>query len=217
MVAGHVDTLLRTLVLSRLGWYGDESVIAESKKRFADHVSGAAVIPADLRSAVYKSVLSVGDEDTYNTMLKLYREESLQEEKDRISRALGAVGKEAILKKALEFAMSDDVRSQDKVFVIMSVGMTGVGRDLAWDFLKTNWQELLDMYKGGFLLARLVKHTLENFASEEKAKEIEEFFSDKDTSAVDRSIQQAVESVRLNAAWLSRDRTLINNFFAVYR
>lgn len=68
---GHLDTLLRPLVISRLGWFGDEAIIEESKKRFENHSSGDQTIPADLRSPVYKAVLSVGDENTYNTMLRV--------------------------------------------------------------------------------------------------------------------------------------------------
>jgi len=212
----HLDTLLRSLVLSRLGWCGDEDVILEAKKRFEGHVSGKATIPADLRAAVYKTVLSVGDEETYNTMLKLYRNETLQEEKDRICRGLGAIGNEDILKKVLQFAMSDEVRSQDKVFVVISLTMTKIGRKLAWEFLKTNWSELLNRYEGAFLLSRLVKNTTDNFASEEMAKEIEDFFKDKNTSVVERSIQQSVESIRLNAAWLNRDKEAIRVFLQEY-
>jgi puromycin-sensitive aminopeptidase len=51
--------------------FGDEAVIAEAKKRFEAHVSGRALLPADLRSPVYKAVLSVGDQSTYNTMLRV--------------------------------------------------------------------------------------------------------------------------------------------------
>lgn len=68
---GHLDTLLRPLVIGRLGWFGDKAVIGESKKRFEGHSSGNQIIPADLRSPVYKAVLSVGDENTYNTMLRV--------------------------------------------------------------------------------------------------------------------------------------------------
>jgi hypothetical protein len=39
-------------------------------------------------------------------LLQLYREADLLEEKDRISRALGAIRDEEILKKVLQFAMS---------------------------------------------------------------------------------------------------------------
>ncbi|XP_049807692.1 puromycin-sensitive aminopeptidase isoform X2 [Schistocerca nitens] len=201
----HLDTLLRSLVIGRLGWFGEKSVIEEAKKRFDHHCNGKCHLPADLRSPVYKAVLSVGDEDTYNTMLKLYREADLHEEKDRISRALGAIGNEAILKKVLDFAMSEEVRSQDTVFVIISVAMTKVGRELAWNFFKENWQELMNRYEGGFLLARLVKYTTENFASEEQATEVENFFREHHSPGTERTVQQSCETIRLNAAWLARD------------
>lgn len=98
----------------------------------------------------------------------------------------------------------DEVRSQDTVFVIMSVGLTKKGRELAWEFLKDKWDMLYDRYQGGFLLNRLVKIT-ENFASEEIAKEIEDFFKERNLSGIERAVQQSTESVRLNSAWLARD------------
>jgi puromycin-sensitive aminopeptidase len=54
-----------------LGSFEDEAVIAEAQKRFEAHISGGPLIPADLRSPVYRAVLSVGDESTYNTMLRV--------------------------------------------------------------------------------------------------------------------------------------------------
>lgn len=71
IVLGHLDKLLRPLVIGRLGKFGDKAIIAEAQKRFDAHVSGKALIPADLRSPVYRTVLSVGDESTYSTMLKV--------------------------------------------------------------------------------------------------------------------------------------------------
>jgi hypothetical protein len=71
IVLGHLDKLLRPLVIGRLGRFGDEAIIAEARKRFDAHVSGKTLIPADLRSPVYRTVLSVGDEATYSTMLKV--------------------------------------------------------------------------------------------------------------------------------------------------
>jgi hypothetical protein len=60
--------------------------------------------------------------------------------------------------------------------------------------------------QSGFLLARLVKHTTENFASEEDAEEVEAFFRDHLSPGTERTVQQSCESIRLNAAWLRRDR-----------
>lgn len=210
----HLNTLLRSLVLGRMAALNDEETIEEAKKRFELHVSGTTPLAADLRSPVYRAVLTAGDADTYETMLRLYREADLHEEKDRILRALGAIKDETLLAKVLDFAMSDEVRAQDTVFAIMSVATTYKGRVMAWNFFKENWKALLDRYEGGFLIARLVKFTTENFVTEECAKDVEEFFQTHPTPGTERTVQQSVESIRLNAAWLGRDKDSIKEYLA---
>jgi puromycin-sensitive aminopeptidase len=80
-------------------------------------------------------------------MLELYRTTDLHEEKNRISRALGSIRDMDLLKEVLNFAMSDEVRAQDAVFVIASVAMNPNGRDLTWNYFKENWKILLDQCK----------------------------------------------------------------------
>ncbi|XP_012523522.1 puromycin-sensitive aminopeptidase isoform X2 [Monomorium pharaonis] len=208
----HLDTLLRSLVLSRMAVLNDQDTIEEAKRRFELHVNGTTTLAADLRSPVYRAVLSVGDANTYETMIKLYRESDLQEEKERILRSLGAIKDETLLRKVLDFAMSEEVRAQDTVFAIMSVSLSYKGRVMAWNFFKEKWKVLLDRYEGGFLLARLVKSTTENFATEEQAKDVESFFEGHPTPGTERTVQQSVESIRLNAAWLSREKDSIREY-----
>ncbi|KAF5273236.1 hypothetical protein FQA39_LY07567 [Lamprigera yunnana] len=208
----HLDTLLRGLVLGRLAWLDHDNTVKEATVRFAKHTGSGPYLQADLRSACYRAVLRAGDKNVFNAMLKLYRSADLHEEKDRISRALGATKDEALLGQVLDFAMSEEVRSQDTVFVIMSVSVSRAGRELAWQFFKDHWKELIDRYRGGFLLTRLVKFTTENFASEEMAIEVENFFNDHKSPGTERTVQQAVETVRLNASWLARDTEAIANY-----
>ncbi|KAL6422387.1 hypothetical protein ACFW04_010611 [Cataglyphis niger] len=208
----HLNTLLRSLVLGRMAALNDPDTIEEAKRRFELHVNGNTILAADLRSPVYRAVLSVGDANTYETMIKLYKDADLQEEKERILRALGAIKDQALLRKVLDFAMSEDVRAQDTVFAIMSVGLSYKGRLMAWNFFKEKWKTLLDRYEGGFLLARLVKFTTENFVTEEQAKDVESFFESHPTPGTERTVQQCVESIRLNTAWLARDKDSIKEY-----
>jgi hypothetical protein len=76
----------------------------------------------------------------------MYRESDLSEEKDRIASSLGASKDPKILKKALEFSISDDVRSQDCESIITSVGMGKDGMELAWTFFKENKQLFRERY-----------------------------------------------------------------------
>ncbi|XP_076055525.1 puromycin-sensitive aminopeptidase isoform X1 [Oratosquilla oratoria] len=208
----HLHTLLRELVLTQRGLYGDKEVVEEAKRRLDRHISGAATLPADLRSPVYKTVVALNDHKTYDQMVKLYRAADLHEEKDRISRSLGATKDPNLIQRVLEFAMSDDVRNQDTVFVIISVAMTCPGRSAAWAFFKAHHQQLVDRYEGGYLIARLVKYITENFASEEMATEVESFFSEKQIPGTDRTSQQSLETIRLNTAWLKRDKEAIKKY-----
>lgn len=102
----HLNTLLRSLVLNRLVSCSCAEVLQESRIRFDLHVAGKVLLPADIRNACYKAVLQVANEKTYEDMLHLYRATDLHEERDRISRSLGAIADENILRKVIEFAMS---------------------------------------------------------------------------------------------------------------
>ncbi|CAH1158836.1 unnamed protein product [Phyllotreta striolata] len=207
----HLDTLLRGLVLGRLAWLDEDHSIGEARTRFASHISGSDVLPADLRSACYKTVLRAGGQDEYDTLLKLYRSSDLHEEKDRISRALGAAKDQELLKKVLDFAMSDEVRSQDTVFVIASVGLSSSGREVAWQYFKDNWAVIKERYSG-YLLTRLVKYLTENFTTEERAKEVEAFFEEHKPPGTERTVQQSIETIRLNTNWLKRDSAAIKEY-----
>ncbi|XP_055688287.1 puromycin-sensitive aminopeptidase [Lutzomyia longipalpis] len=208
----HLDTLLRSLVLNRLVAFNCPIATEEAKKRFRLHMNSQSTLPADLRSACYRAVLQDGDLNTYEEMLKLYRATDLHEEKDRISRALGVVKDVDILRRVIQFAMSDEVRAQDSVFVIVAVAMNPKGRDMTWSYFRENWRVLLEQYEGGFLLSRLVKYLTENFASEEKAKEVEAFFKEHQFPGTERTVSQSVETIRLNAAWLQRDLASTTEF-----
>lgn len=69
-----------------------------------------------------------------------------------------------------------------------------------------------NLLQGGFLLTRLIKYLIENFASEEKAREVEEFFKINIIPGCDRTVSQAVETIRLNAAWLDRDLEKLSKY-----
>ncbi|ELK01597.1 Puromycin-sensitive aminopeptidase, partial [Pteropus alecto] len=170
---GHLDALLRGLVLGKLGKAGHKTTLEEARRRFKDHVEGKQVLSADLRSPVYLTVLKHGDGTTLDVMLKLHKQADMQEEKNRIERVLGATLSPELIQKVLTFALSEEVRPQDTVSVIGGVaGGSKHGRKAAWKFIKDNWEELYNRYQGGFLISRLIKLSVEGFAVDKMAGEV---------------------------------------------
>lgn len=214
---GYLTAMLRALVLGRVGSYGLRAAVAEAQKRFAQHVDGTKIIPADLRGAVYCTVLKNGDEDTFDKMLTLFRAADLHEERVRILRVLGSVKQPELIKRVLEFSLSDEVRSQDTCFVVGGATNSRVGREMAWSFVKDKWDEFFKRYPGGFLQARLVKFATEGFASEAMAKEIEAFFVDHPAPSAERTVKQSLEMIRLQEAWLERDSVPLQRYLKSFK
>ncbi|XP_034043789.1 puromycin-sensitive aminopeptidase isoform X2 [Thalassophryne amazonica] len=210
---GHLDALLRSLVLGKLGKAGHKPTLEEARRRFKDHVDSTQVLPADLRSPVYLTVLKHGDAATMDTMLKLHKQAEMQEEKNRIERVLGAISAPELIQNVLTFAISEEVRPQDTVSVIGGVaGSSKQGRKAAWKFVRDNWEMLYNRYQGGFLISRLIKVTVDGFAVDKMAAEVKSFFESHPAPSAERTVQQCCENILLNAAWLKRDADDIHQY-----
>ncbi|KAG7274972.1 hypothetical protein CRUP_001065 [Coryphaenoides rupestris] len=204
---GHLEALLRGLVLGKLGKAGHKATLDEARRRFKEHVEGRVVLSADLRSPVYLTVLKHGDSTTLDTMLKLHKQADMQEERNRIERVLGAISAPDLIQKVLVFALSDTVS------VIGGVAEgSKQGRKAAWKFVKDNWEELHNRYQGGFLISRLIKLSVDGFATDKMAAEVKNFFESHHAPAAERTVQQCCENILLNAAWLKRDADHIHQY-----
>jgi len=208
----HTRILLRSMILSWAGVMGHPATVEEANRRFADHVTGKTQIPADLRRSVYQTVAASGGAKALDQLISLHNEVDLQEEKDRIARAMGASGEVEQLQRVLEFGIGSDIRFQDTPWVINGVASNSKGKELAWEFVKSNYSMFQERYKNGPLFIRLVSFTTTNFYTEEKATEIVEFFT-KNFNPGERNIRQNVENIRLNAAWIARDGEHLQKYF----
>ena len=208
----HVTSLLRAKVLSVMGNYGHPATVMEAKKRFADHYNDKAQIPADLRGAVYRTVAAHGGQDAYDQILDLFRRTDLHEEKDRLSRCLGASQDLDVLQKVLDFAMSDEIRFQDTPWVVSGVSHNLKGRQLAWQFLQSNYGQIQGRYKTGALLTRICKFATDCLTDKDQAHQVETFFQE-NFNPGERTIKQCVENILLNAKWFERDEQCIREFF----
>ena len=145
---------------------------------------------------------------------RLERETDLAEEKIRLLMSLTRFQQPELLNAALEDSLSSKVRSQDTITLVAGVAANPKGRDLAWDFVKSNWGEFDRRYGGGgFGLMRLVS-ICSHFNSQEKADDVDGFFAEHPAPAAERTIRQALERVRLNIKWLERNRQELSDWFA---
>ena len=203
---GHLSALLRANVLSALGTFGDQAVLDEACGQFERYLERPSLVPPDLRSVMFVLSARAGDERTYETMWDLHAAEQLQEEKVRLLSALTQFPEAELIDETLSRSFTDRVRSHEAIGVIVRTAATRMGRELAWQFLRDNWQEVDRRYgEGGFGLMYIVEIT-SGFSSGDRLTEVEEFFTDNPTPAAERTVRQCLEKIRLNMAWLDKNR-----------
>lgn len=215
---GHLTTMLRAMVVGILVRYGDPQVVGEALRRFDRQTDGGAAPAPDLRAAVYAAVVEARGVEGYEAVLRAYREAELHEEKNRCLQGLGCSADRALLRRTLEFSLSGEVRAQDTPLAVAAVAGNRFGRELAWDFLRERWAEFDGRYgQGGFIIARIVSITTEDFTTLDKAREVESFFEAHPAPAAERTIRQSLERIRSNALWLERDGESIARWLEAYR
>ena len=207
----EMDALLRSTALSQLAGYEDEDVLREGAGRFSAYVENRASVAADIRGVVFGIAAKTGNRGVYDTIWRLYNDSDLPEEKVRLLMSLGRFELPELLAETLDRSLSDDVRAHDTISLVHSVAGNRSGRDQAWDFLKENWTEFDRRYgEGGFALMQLVSFT-SAFTTDEKREDVERFFRDNPAPAAERTIQQSLERIRINIAWLERNRDDLNS------
>ncbi|BAT78001.1 hypothetical protein LR48_Vigan04g234000 [Vigna angularis] len=204
----HLDAMLRGEILTALALLGHDLTLEEASKRFQAFLEdrNTPLLPPDTRKAAYVAVMqgaSKSNRSGYESLLKVYRETDLSQEKTRILGSLSSSRDPDLILEALNFMLSSEVRSQDAVF---GLAVNREGRDVAWAWLKENWEHLIKTYGSGFLITRFVSAVVSPFASFEKAKEVEEFFASHATPSIARTLRQSLERVNINANWVESIR-----------
>ncbi len=202
----HTDELLRGMVLHKLGFFGDEDTIRKAQELFKK-----GKIDPDLRSITYNLVAENGGLEEFKALVKMYKKEDNQQEKERIGRSLGYFRSKKFLQNTLDFSISKHVRFQNSLQIIASVWSNPLGRHLVWEFVKGNWEFLKERYAGGHYFTRVFP-PMGNFTKVSDAKDIENFIAKNPVPQAKRTIAQALEQIYSNAEWLKRDRKKLESF-----
>uniref|UniRef100_A0A7N0V590 ERAP1-like C-terminal domain-containing protein n=1 Tax=Kalanchoe fedtschenkoi TaxID=63787 RepID=A0A7N0V590_KALFE len=197
----HSEALLRGEILSALAFFGHDATCKEGWRRFQAFVEDKSnpLLPPDIRRSAYVAVMrktSVSNREDYESLLNIYRETDLSEERARILGSLPSCPDPDIVLEVLNFLLSREVRNQDAV---LGLGVCQEGREVAWKWLKDNWEYISETWGTGCLITDFISDIVSPFASIAAAKEVEEFFATRTTANIARTLNQSIERIHINA------------------
>lgn len=208
---------LRVLFISQAVDANIPEVLKVAKEKFAQWKAGdKKAIHPSLRSAVFIAGLKSEDDELAEAYEAIFQEVVNPSTVDAAEIALAALGQvrdAQYIARGLTYILSSEVASQDTHSIVGSLASNPMGRWATWKYFETNWEAIHKKFSPNMvLLDRLVRVTLQLFSSKKAYDEIEAFYKDKDTHGFERSLGQALDTIKANTQWIERDAGVVKSW-----
>uniref|UniRef100_A0A8V0XA92 Aminopeptidase n=1 Tax=Gallus gallus TaxID=9031 RepID=A0A8V0XA92_CHICK len=204
----HLDRLLRASVLDFACSMNDVESLSNASQQFEQWLQGQT-IAVNLRLLVYRyGMQNSGNESSWNYMFKTYQETSLAQEKEKLLYGLASVNNITLLDRYLKYIYNSSlIKSQDVFTVVRYISYNTYGKTMAWDWIRLNWEYLVDRFTiNDRTLGRIVTIS-QNFNTDLQLWQMENFFEKYPNAGAGQSPRsQSIEQVKNNIQWLKENK-----------
>ncbi|KAF6124143.1 endoplasmic reticulum aminopeptidase 1 [Phyllostomus discolor] len=179
---------------------------AEGYFRQWKEANGNLRLPSDVTLAVF----AVGAQtmEGWDFLYSKYQSSLSSTEKEQIEFALCVSQDKEKLRWLLDQSFQGDViKTQEFPGILRLVGRNPVGYPLAWQFLRENWNKLVQKFDlGSPSIAYMVMGTTNQFSTRARLEEVKGFFSSlKENGSQLRCVQQTIETIEENIRWMDKN------------
>ncbi len=209
------DGNFRVSVITRLGRLGDEAVIAEARRRFEEFLREPLSLAGSLRDPVFAIVGRHADAATWEKLHAMARAAEKTEDQNRYYAALQGVKDEALARRTLALALTED-RPFAQWFGIVS-SVASEHPVLAWEFARAHAAELIaKVPESGAFATRNTYFAgiAAPFADATRADELEDFVREKVGPNAAAETAKVAEAIRFKAAFKTRELGRIDAWIA---
>jgi aminopeptidase N/puromycin-sensitive aminopeptidase len=184
---------LRETLFEALGRAGDPAVLAAAANETKALFAGQKPTDAAVADAAVALVVAKGDAAMYEKMLRVAQTATDPDLKEDALHTLTRFQAPTLVMRTLEYAVSDDVRSQDSWTLIAQMLGRRPTQDAAWAFVLQNWAAIegKSTENSG---ARIVEAT-RAFCTVERRDEVASFFAAHPVVSAERTLAKSIDSI----------------------
>ncbi len=191
------------MLIGTLGTLGnDPDAQKKARQYYSKFKADRSAVDPNVVPALVSILASSGDKAQYDEFLNEFKSAKTPQEEERYLYSLASFRDKDLLGQTLERTINGEVRTQNSPYLLRSVMMNNLGRELGWEFLKNNWKKLLEKFPDNSIprmiegVTALVDSKLE--------KDVLEFFKKNPVQQGAKTVDQHLE--RLHVAVLFKDR-----------
>ncbi len=185
---------LRATLFALLGEIGrDPEIIAAARQLTEKYIANRANVEPTLANPALVIASQNGDSHLFDQLQALSKTSSNPDVQRAALVSLANFRNPTLLRRALDYAVSGQVRNQDAVFLFVTALRQRDTRPIAWEYIQQNWDKVhaqLTTMMGGYLVG-----STGSFCSAEKSQQVQTFFAAHPVMAAQRSLQRATDSI----------------------
>ena len=199
---------LRGDLLAALGRKGnDPDIQQQAVEQYQLYRKDPSAVDPNIVPALVAILAYIGDETRYEEFSELYRRASTPQEERRYLFSLTMFRSPAVLSRTLSRTLNGEIRTQDAPFVVAATMTSVHGRELAWEFVKTNWDQMDRLFPKQGL--RRMCGGIVGLATPELEQDVWAFFTSRKIDLGGKTLDQYLEQLRIAVSVREREgRTL---------
>jgi puromycin-sensitive aminopeptidase len=202
---------LRGELIGAQGKLGNDSAIqSRATELYQAYRQDAASVDPNVVPALVAILAHTGDATRYDEFNACFLSASTPQEERRYLFSLAAFQPKALLTRTLTCTISGEIRTQDAPFLVSAILGSVYGRELAWAFVKTNWEKMDQLFPKQGL--RRMCGGIVNLATPTLERDVREFFASRQIDLGGKTLEQYLEHLRIMVNVRERDGAVLRQY-----
>jgi aminopeptidase N len=187
-------SLLRAALFGLLGNLGsDPKIIADARQIAEQYLSNPTSVNPTLAATALNVAAQNGDAAFFDLLQRVSQTSGDPQLRSQAFHALASFRDQALVVRALDYALSAQVRNQDSLSLVQLEMRDRRTRDATWQYVQQNWPRVraqITTWMGGELV-----ESMGGFCSTDRSSQVSEFFAAHSVSATSHALDKARNSI----------------------
>ena len=205
---------LRGELIGAQGKLGNDPAIQRrAAELYEAYLLDATIVDPNVVPPLVAILAHTGDATRYDEFHERFRKATTPQEERRYLFSLSAFKPRALLERTLARTISGDTRTQDAPFLVSAILGNVYGRELAWAFVKTNWEKMDQLFPKQGL--RRMCGGIVSLATPELERDVRDFFTTRKIDLGGKTLDQHLEQLRIAVTVRERDSRDLRTYLAL--
>jgi puromycin-sensitive aminopeptidase len=207
---------LRGELIGAQGKLGNDPAIQQrAAELYRAYRNDATAVDPNVVPSLISILAHTGDAPRYDEFNERFRTAATPQEERRYLFSLASFQPKALLERTLARTISGEIRTQDAPFLVSAILGNVYGRELAWVFVKTNWEKMDQLFPKQGL--RRMCGGIVSLATPELERDVREFFASRKIDLGGKTLDQNLEQLQIAVTVRERDSRALRMYLDRYR